>query len=263
MPNWTPASSYVDTLKHVVRELTERRAALMEAEYPLTREQVIAVVTPPRFREFVDLGFDSMSKTYRISYELGPEQGLKRRSITRVNLGTSVYYAYERQIRGHYQEKELIYFNRDGIDDATMARLIDWTNRAVYERRLALLTVTTVTNFFQYARIEGDLTMYHIMARWPALKVVFPAVTKYQASYYRSHDMWERHSNEVPRDLSRWDWPSFGPERDWFEKYKKHMEAAEENLMSCITLPKPDSSSSRHLLTATLTDWQKLDGAKI
>lgn len=260
MPNWTPSPDHIDRLKQTVNHLTNRRATLMETDYPLTQEQVIAIISPPRMQEFMKLGYDSLQTTHRVCYELGPEQGLGRRSITQVSMPSAIMYAYQRQLKNYYQESKPAYFNRDGIDDDTMAKLKQWTEKAVYERRLALLTTTTVSDFFQHTG-NLKLTMYHIMARWPGLKVVFRNAGA--GNYYRGSDMWERHSNEVPRNLQRWAWPQFGPEADWYLKYQRRLALAEETLLSCVSLEKPKDEPYTHTprkLTAQLTDWQKLGG---
>jgi hypothetical protein len=257
--NWTPSPDHIDRLKMTVNHLTNRRATLMETGYPLTQEQVIAIVSPPRMQEFMALGYDSLQTTHRVSYELGPEQGLGRRSITQVSMPRAIMYAFQRQLSSNYQERNIAYFNRDGIDDDTMEKLKQWTEKAVFERRLAMLTTTTVSDFFQHT---DKLTMYHVMARWPGLKVAFKAVATH-SSYYRYTDMWERYSNEVPRNLQRWAWPQFGPEADWYLKYQRRLALAEETLLSCVSLENPKDEPYTYTprkLTAQLTDWQKLGG---
>lgn len=254
MTNWTPSPDHIDRLKIVVNHLTNRRATLMETDYPLTQEQVVAIVSPPRMQEFAALGYDSLATTHRICYELGPEQGMGRRSITQINLPHPIMYAYKRQLSSHYQEDSPAYFNQDGIDDNTMKELKEWTEKAIFERRLARLVTTTVSEFFQHT---GKLTMYHIMARWPGLKVVFKNVDAY---HYRGADRWERYSNEVPRNLQRWAWPKFGPEAEWQLTYQRRLALVEETLLSCVSLKVKDEGESYRKLTAQLTDWQKLGG---
>jgi hypothetical protein len=257
MPNWQPSPDHISSLVRAVNFLTNKRALIMEADYPLTVEQVIAVTTPSRLKELIDLGYDSLQKTIHIAYELGPEQGLGRRSITNVYLPNEVHYAFSRQLEFSYREAKPIFFNREAIDDETMAKLKDWTERAVYERRLAALVVDTVTMFFKH-RGNEPLTMYHIMARWRAIRVVFPHIDYGYGA--RGRDMWEKHGNSVGRDLHRWDWPQWGTEAAWREKYKKRLALAEETLLSCVSLPKPkaDTSYRSREFRATLSDWQKL-----
>jgi len=233
MPNWSPSEDHVFRLQQVVNHLTNRRATMFEAEYPLTFEQVVAITTPPRLQEFIALGYDSLQKTGHICYELGPAQGLGRRSITHVQLPERIQYAFNRQLQDGYVASNPIYFNRQGIDDETMGRLKAWTEKAVYERRLATLVNTTVVSFFQHA---PKLTMYHIMARWPGLKIVFPRVTN---NHYRGGDMWERHGNGVPRNLQRWGWPAYGPEAEYRAINEKRMQLCDETLLSCVSLSEP------------------------
>jgi hypothetical protein len=123
-----------------------------------------------------------------------------------------------------------------------------------------LLTTTTVNAFFKHT--NKPLTMYHIMARWPGLKVVFPRVAQHS---YRAPDIWERHSNEVPKNLQRWDWPKFGPEAEWRVRNHQRMQLAEETLLSCVSLSEPKDEGRRYnrKLTAKLVDWQKLGGQEI
>lgn len=260
MSNWTPSEDHICRLQQVVNHLTNRRATMMEAGYPLDFEQVIRIVSPPRLQEFIALGYDSLQKTHHISYELGPDQGLSRRSITLVGLPMSIQYAFDRQLRDNYVKDKPIYFNREGIDDETMERLKTWTEQAVFERRLATLTTTTVSMFFQHMP-KGRLTMYHILARWPGLKAIFPRVTPYG----RAQDIWERHGSEGPRNLQRWDWPKFGPEALWRETNARRIALAEETLLSCLSLAepaeKPYPSFSNRRLTAKLADWQVLGEA--
>jgi hypothetical protein len=242
-----------------VNHLTNRRASMMEEDYPLTLEQVQAITYPPRMQEFVALGFDSFQQTWRICYELGPEQGLGRRSVTEVQLPGQIPYAFNRQLVNNYQEHNPAYFNPDALDEETMAKLKTWTEKAVYERRLAMLTTTTVTEFFKHT---PKLSMYHIMARWPGLKVVFPRV---EGSSHRNQGLWERASNEVPRNLQRWGWPGFGNEADWYRIHEKRLRLAEETLLSCVSLSKPEDTGPHYgrvrKLTARVTDWQKLGDA--
>lgn len=228
---------------------------MFEAEYPLTFEQVVKIVSPPRLQEFVALGYDSLQRTHYINYELGPDEGLGRRSITRVQLPQRIHYAFSRQLDESYQEKNPIYFNRSGIDDDAMEKLKQWTEKAVYERRLAALVNTTVVAFFKHT---PKLTMYHIMARWPGLKVVFPRVTQF-ASY---RDVWERHGNEAPRNLQRWAWPAYGPEAEWWALNQRRVRLVDETLLSCVSLsePKSDAYGPRKLV-AKLASWQILGGA--
>jgi hypothetical protein len=171
-------------------------------------------------------------------------------------LPNEVHYAFSQQLQAnYYQEAKPIFFNREAIDDETMDKLKSWTERAVYERRLAALVVDTVTMFFKH---RSALTMYHIMARWPAIKVVFPHIDYGYGA--RGRDMWERHGNSVGRDLHRWGWPQWGTEAAWREKYKKRLLLAEETLLSCVSLPKPkaDTSYRSREFRATLSAWQKL-----
>lgn len=253
MPNWTPSEDHISRLQQAINHLTNRRASMMEANYPLTFDQVIAVVTPPRLAEFVLLGYDSLQKTHHICYEMGPDQGLQRRSITHVSLPQPIQYAYDRQLKNNFIDNKPIYFNSGGLDAETMARLRDWTEAAVMERRLAKLCIATVLEFFRHT---DKLTMYHIMARWPGLKVVFPRTT-YAG---RGGDMWERYGNETPRNLQRWGWPAYGPEADWRAKYQRRLELVEETLLSCVQLKviegnDPNWRQPRRLV-ARITDWQ-------
>lgn len=260
MPNWTPSDDHRHRLMQTINHLTNRRASMMETDYPLTFEQVKLVTKPTRLAELVALGYDSLQKTYHIAYELGPAHGLGRRSITQINLPEPIHYAFDRQLHASYQEAFPIFFNRSAIDDETMARLKTWTELAVYERRLAALTNSTVADFITHT---NPLTMYHIMARWPALKVAFKAVAPHY--YARAPDIWERHSNEVGKDLHRWDWPRFGKEAEWREKYRKRMQLAEDTLISCVALKEPKQEpynyrQQHRVLHASLADWQKLGG---
>lgn len=262
MTNWTPSEDHVFRLQQVVNHLTNRRATMMEADYPLSFDQVVQIVSPPRLLEFIGLGYDSLQKTNHICYELGPEHGLGRRSVTHVSLPHSIQYAFNRQLTSHYSLNNPIYFNREGIDDELMERLKQWTEKAVYERRLAMLATATVAMFFTHLSTPGArLSMYQIMARWPELKVVFPRVSSIN---YRGGDMWERHSNEVPRNLQRWTWPQFGPEADWRVQNTQRMKLTEEVLLSCVSLSEPKDERNYNQprkLTAKLADWQKLGGA--
>jgi len=255
--NWTPTEDHIYRLQQVVNHMTNRRACVMEAGYPLDIEQVKKIVWPPRLQEFAALGYDSLQTTRGINYELGPEHGLARRSITHVSLPKSIHYAYQRQLQSAYVVDKPIYFNRDGIDDIAMEALKKWTEEAVYERRLAMLTTTTVSMFFKH-RADDKLTMYHILARWPGLKAIFPRVTHH--GYGRAQDIWERHGNEVPRNLQRWDWPKFGPEALWRETNARRMALAEETLLSCLSLASSPTTNSGKL-TAHIADWQILGGA--
>lgn len=268
IPNWTPTDDHIRRVKDAVNTLTNRRATMMEGDYPLTAEQVYRITTPPRLQEFVKLGYDSLQTTHHISYELGPDvhSGLQRRSITSVQLPRPIQYAFSRQLSNGYIEGNPIYFNKDGIDSDNLQKLVDWTNQAVFERRLAKLCTDTVSQFFDL-RLGGDkggyMSMYHIMARWPGLAVVYPRAT----GNWRGGDMWERHSKEVPRNLQRWGWPAYGPEADWYSKYKPRMEQVEETLLSCVSLK--NDHSPQHVpqwreprkLRAQLADWQVLGGA--
>lgn len=254
MTNWTPSPDHIRSLLQTVNRLTNQRALLMESDYPLTQEQVIAITTPPRLKELLSLGYDSLQTTQRLCYELGPEQGLDRRSITSVVLQKSVHYAFARQLNRMYQEGKPAFFDGDSLDAETMAKLKVWTNQAVYERRLAALVNDTVLKFFTHQ--NTPITMYHIMARWPALKVVFPQIDA--EAHYRSRatDIWQRHADAVGRDLHRWAWPQWGEPAAWREKYRKRMLLAEDTLLSCVSLAKPKEVP--RTLIAQVTDWQKL-----
>jgi hypothetical protein len=123
LSNWTPSEDHCYRLYQTVNHLTNRRATMMESEYPLNFEQVKRIVWPPKLQEFIALGYDSLQKTHHISYELGPEQGLGRRSITNIILPGAIHYAFDRQLRENYLPDKPMYFNRDGIDDEAMAKL--------------------------------------------------------------------------------------------------------------------------------------------
>jgi hypothetical protein len=258
VPNWTPSEDHIRRVIDAVTHLTNRRATMMEAGYPLDFEQVQAIVTPPRLMEFVKLGYDSLQKTHHICYEMGPAQELARRSITHVSLPQPIQYAFDRQLNNNFIDSKPIYFNSHALDAETTAKLVAWTNEAVYERRLAKLVNATVVSFFTHT---PKLTMYHIMARWPGLKVVFPRTT----GAWRGGDMWERHSNETPRNLQRWGWPAYGPEADWRAKYQRRLELTEETLLSCVSLKLKEDTErvastwrTPRKLIARVTDWQVL-----
>ena len=75
MSNWTPSEDHIFRLQQVVNHLTNRRAAMFEAEYPLGLDAVVKIVTPPRLQEFVALGYDSLQTTITSLMSSGQSRG--------------------------------------------------------------------------------------------------------------------------------------------------------------------------------------------
>jgi hypothetical protein len=255
MPNWVPSPDHIDKFKQAVNLLTAKRVSAMETGFPLNLEQVQLITRPPELAKLMALGLDSLNTTNWICFEVGPQHGAGRRSIVQIHFERPQHYAYNRQTRGRFIEDKPIYYN-DGLDPEVRTKLIEWVNRSVYERRLAMLTSIVVRDFMGHI---PKISIYHIAARWPALKTVFPLVKPAYSSYGspRNSDIWERRGQMLGRNIRRWGWPSHGPEAEWYVKNRRKMQLVEETILSCLTLPNPPPKPP---LWAEISDWEKIDG---
>jgi len=254
MSNWTPSPEHLDYFRRAVTALMQNRVNTMEAGFPLDLDQVKLVTTPPSLADLLALGLDSLKDTAVLCFELGPEQGASRQCIVKVYLRREVYYAWKRQTDPRYKPGDPIYFN-NALDSDTHAKLIKWVETALYERRLAMLVSLTVADFLKH---REDISIYHIAARWPALKIVFPHVSEQMGGRHR--DIWKSHGDQLGRHLARWEWPMRGEEAEWYDRYRRRMRLCEEALLSAVTLPEVGNKAFVAPVHGEVADWEKLNG---
>jgi hypothetical protein len=254
MSNWIPSPENLEYLRRAANALMQNRVNTMEAGFPLDLDQVKLVTTPPSLADLLALGLDSLKETGVLCFELGPDQGASRRCVVKVYLRKEVHYAWKRQTSARYKADDPIFFN-NALDPDTHQKLLKWVETALYERRLAMLVSLTVADFLKH---RDNISIYHIAARWPALKIVFPRVANQMGGRHRN--IWESHGNQLGRNLRRWEWPLRGEDADWYDRYRRRMQLCEEALMSAITLPEVAHQAFRLPVYGEVADWEKLNG---
>lgn len=254
MSNWTPSRAHLEAFRRAANHLMQNRVNAMEVGFPLDLDQVKLVTTPSSLTDLLALGLDSLKDTHILCFEIGPNEGASRRCVVKVYLRHAVHYAWTRQTQPSYKPDQPIYFN-NALDPVTHEKLIKWVDRSVYERRLARLVALTVADFLNH---RPDISIYHIAARWPACKMIFPRVQEHLGGQHR--DIWGSHGSQLGRDLRRWDWPLRGEEAEWYDTYRRRMHLCEEAMLSAITLPQQEYKAGVAPVHGEIADWEKRDG---
>jgi|KBSMisStandDraft_5_1062788.scaffolds.fasta_scaffold10182_2 hypothetical protein len=254
MSNWIPSPDHIEGFKRAVNALMQNRVNAMEVGFPLDLDQVLLVTTPPSLADLLALGLDSLKETNILCFEIGPDQGASRRCIVKVYLRHEVHYAWKRQTQPRYKADDPIYFN-NALDLDTHDKLIKWVDRSVYERRLARLVSLTVADFLRH---RPEISLYHIAARWPACKMLFPRVHEQLSGRHRN--IWGDHGSQLGKNLRRWEWPLRGEEAEWHDQYRRRMRLCEEAMLSAITLPPVEYKPMSVPVHGEIADWEKRDG---
>lgn len=141
------------------------------------------------------------------------------------------------------------YFSVDRLSQDLQDKFYTWLKRALQARQLKTLTDATINKFIH----SHAPTMYHLLARWPALAIL-PGYIRDR----KDRDLWTKRFHSAPpaNKLRRWGWDYTQPEHSAWRLYEKRMKLAETVLAAATVLPVDPPIPE---ISASITDWQKLE----
>lgn len=254
MPNYKLSPKVCDHMRAVAKQLVERRCAHMQTGFPLSLDKIQQAVLPAKWRSAI---LDMIDDGVKL---------IEYRSLTCWVDDTSIERAAvldfvitpPNSVKSPCLAGAVI--DVDVLTTDEIAALAKWVNGAVLERRLANLALRTINSFLDIAVTSG-----HVLARWPALTMLVQGDPRTICSWMSQTEVnsitgWRRKLAEPPRHLKFYAWPADlqHPERQWYERHRKAMRAAEVALTGGSMLPKDVKDDSE--VKATVKSWRPLPG---
>jgi len=235
MANYPFSDRQTGWIKSHVQTLLTKRVELMELGFPLSKQQIIDATVPARWRntfaEMRGAGIGSLNTTRELHAVVDFGYPVLMKMYLGNGRGDAVYYCFEQQMSMWNAKSYLeafpsishdagsrLPFDLSTLNDEDTENLKAWVLKAGQERRFARLATKMVNEFFA----QHCPSLYHMMARWPDLKL---ALIKLDGE-------WRSRIDEVPSryKLRRWNWEI--SEEDWADKYQDAMDLTGEVLVS-------------------------------
>jgi hypothetical protein len=273
MPNFELSETHKYDFRNACASLCSIRTETIEQDFPLSQKDIEQGMIPSEMRTMFnrlrDMGVESLRLTNSPAIFFGGE-GIDRPAAVYITGIQRTWYAYEAQdsnstAQGAIKSGKLdkkYFFDNAVLQPEIYARLVRWVNAAVREHRQSLLTCTIVNQFINFG---AHKTMGHVIARWPALTLVFDQMDRTGSRNSRSNHSWRDRINQLPKTKDRWGWPvarytEKSKEQLWYEKNQKLMAVCDEMLVGAATMTRPTGGVG---IKARVLDWRRKEGEKI
>jgi hypothetical protein len=261
MPSYKLTARTKIEIVQEARRLLELRVSTMETGFPLTHEQVVEATVPVIAREcfaaLEAMGCESLNPAYSVCAVVAGDE-VRHPALIEIGLKNKIYAVWDAQSRAYYAERafktygtansprlyagevERLMLDMSVLPEDVRARLIKWVNNAARERRIGDAAIKLVDQFLEdHCNSTGELNR-----RWPGLRIVFS----------KMGGDWPARMRDTSRvSLSRWAWPTSGPEgsparasAEWYQENCRKMEGASSvlagaGLMDTPTAPTPSA----------------------
>jgi hypothetical protein len=223
--NYRLHPGFVGTLIKAADKLAQRRKDNMSSDFPLTKEQVQLALIDPKMRDpyaQIRAAGGRLVLSTMVTVDIGE---LEWKLIIN-NPGPGFDVLDDKHIHHSSPYREVGPFYREGLTIDEISALLSWVRTAVLEAKICDLTKKVVTEFLEHGHDvnpEKFLSVGHIMARWPTLKILVDET---------KDKTWIRRFNEHPVNLKRYRWTGNHADEAWRNQWGKSMKVADMVLTS-------------------------------
>jgi hypothetical protein len=242
--NYKLRSEHYIIIRNNLLYLCDRRIDLQAEKFPLTYKEVQDMVLEEVPRKLIETlveqyGFSSIQHHQNL-WMTFDDHRCPRSPIIKILASPGLMAAYEP--RNHYRRSDpMARADLSVLPEAKRDALAAWSNKMIDEgryRRFVNKLVARACDFMP--------TMWHLLMRWPTLKLGFDS------------DL-QRRAGTLPLRRGLYKWESDPLASVWYWEHKKQIELADTLLLAAELLPRVEVERLRHgQLKATLSDWSKL-----